>query len=80
MMTGLQPLQQDPDINIPTLKLRLLNALGIDTAGLLLTQDEKLQRMAEQSAQGAVVNGAAAAGQSVGSAAGQVVGEDVAQA
>ncbi|UZT49974.1 portal (connector) protein [Enterobacter phage 01_vB_Eclo_IJM] len=51
MMTGLQPLAQDPDINLPTLKLRLLNALGIDTAGLLLTQDEKLQRMAEQSSQ-----------------------------
>ncbi|WPJ68624.1 hypothetical protein HKCKGNNM_00049 [Salmonella phage STP-SP6] len=80
MMTGLQPLQQDPDINLPTLKLRLLNALGIDTAGLLLTQDEKMQRIAEQSAQGAVVNGASAAGANMGAAVGQGAGEDMAQA
>lgn len=80
MMTGLQSLQQDPDINLPTLKLRLLNALGIDTAGLLLTQDEKMQRIAEQSAQGALVNGASAAGANMGAAVGQGAGEDMAQA
>ena len=80
MMTGLQQLSQDPDINLPTLKLRLLNALGIDTAGLLLTQDEKMQRIAEQSAQGAVVNGASAAGANMGAAVGQGAGEDMAQA
>lgn len=48
--TGLQaiaPLAQDPDINMSNLKIRLANAIGMDTSGLLLTDADKAKRQAE---------------------------------
>ncbi|MGL4251911.1 MAG: portal protein, partial [Aeromonas sp.] len=59
---------QDPDLNMPDLKLRVANSLGIDTTGLLLTDEQKQQKQAELAAQ----QGMQAGGQSFGAAAGQM--------
>ncbi|QOV06629.1 hypothetical protein FEDJNAKO_00005 [Klebsiella phage 066024] len=45
------------------LKLRIANAIGLDTAGMLLTQEQKNALMAQQGAQIATQQGAAALGQ-----------------
>ncbi len=66
------PLESDPDLNITTIKLRLANAMGLDTSGLLLTQDEKAQRQAEQMAQ----EGGGALAQSAGAGAGAMMTQD----
>lgn len=60
------PLEADRDLNVTTIKLRLANAMGLDTTGLLLTQDEKAQRQAEMMAQTGGENLAAAAGAGAG--------------
>lgn len=38
---------QDPDLNMANLKIRLANAIGIDTAGLLKTAEDKAREQAE---------------------------------
>ncbi|WP_053269392.1 hypothetical protein [Pseudomonas chlororaphis] len=66
-LQAIAPLMQDPDINMSNLKIRLANAIGMDTAGLLLTDADKAKRQAEQMvAQGGQ---AAAAGLGAGVAA-----------
>lgn len=60
--TSLAQLGQDPDLNLATLKLRIANAIGIDTSGILKTQEEKQQELAEQATQQAMMSGAAQAG------------------
>lgn len=75
LLSDLQAVSQDPDINMPVLKQRLMNALGIDTAGLIMTQDEKTKAMATNAASSAVQQGAANAGATAGAAVGQQVGE-----
>lgn len=47
-LQAIAPLMQDPDINMGNLKIRLANAIGLDTAGLLLTDADKAKRQAEQ--------------------------------
>lgn len=53
---------QDPDINMKNVKLRIANSLGIDTAGLLKTDEEKAAELAQQAAQQAAMAGGAALG------------------
>lgn len=60
---ALAPMAQDPDINMSVVKLRIANAIGIDTSGLLKTDEQKQQEMAMQAAQTGMDNGAAALGQ-----------------
>lgn len=56
----------DPDINVANLKLRGANAIGLDTAGLLLTEADKAKALGEQMLQQGA--GAAAQGMGVGMA------------
>lgn len=70
-MAAVTQLSQDPDINMGTLKLRVCNALGIDTDGLLLTDAEKQQIQMQQMAQTGMQNAAASAGQGMGALATQ---------
>ncbi|UZZ63894.1 portal protein [Pseudomonas phage PSV6] len=65
-MTLVAPLEQDQDLNVATIKIRLANAMGLDTSGLLLTQEEKAQRQAEMMAQTGGENLAASAGAGAG--------------
>lgn len=60
---ALAPMAQDPDINLSVVKLRIANAIGIDTSGLLKTEEQKQKEMALQAAQTGMDNGAAALGQ-----------------
>ena len=66
---------QDPDLNMADLKLRVANSLGIDTTGLLLTEEQKQQKQAELAAQ----QGQMAGGQAFGAAAGQMGAQAMAQ-
>ena len=59
----LAPMAQDPDINLATIKLRIANAIGIDTAGILLTPEEKNAKQAQEAAQIGMQSGAQALGQ-----------------
>lgn len=56
-------MRDDPDINLAMIKLRIANAIGIDTSGILLTEEQKQQKMAQQSMQMGMDNGAAALAQ-----------------
>ncbi|WP_085589348.1 portal protein [Pseudomonas sp. B14(2017)] len=56
---------QDPDLNIGNLKVRIANALGLDTAGLILTDADK----AKQLAQSAMQDGVSAGAQGIGAGA-----------
>lgn len=60
-LTGLMGVQ-DSDINMAQLKIRLANAIGLDTAGLLLTAEDK----AQQNADAAMAAGAESAGAAAG--------------
>lgn len=71
-MALVAPLEQDQDINVTTVKLRLANAMGLDTSGLLLTQEEKTQKQAEMMAQ----QGGGALAQSAGAGAGAMMTQD----
>lgn len=61
-LIAIQPLAQDPDMNMSTFKLRLANAIGIDTSGILLTDEQKAQRLAQQATEEGVMSGAGAMG------------------
>lgn len=61
-MQGMGAIAQDPDLNVANLKLRAANAIGLDTAGLLLTEADKAKALGEQMLQ----QGAGAAAQGVG--------------
>lgn len=61
-MQGMGAIAQDPDLNVANLKLRAANAIGLDTAGLLLTEADKAKALGEQMMQ----QGAGAAAQGVG--------------
>lgn len=58
----LSQLQGDPDLNMTTLKLRVANAIGIDTSGILKTQEERQQELAQQATEQAMMSGAQTAG------------------
>lgn len=47
-MANVSQLQADPDLNMSNIKLRLANAIGIDTSGLLLTEAEKAQAQSQE--------------------------------
>ncbi|AZV02366.1 head-to-tail joining protein [Pectobacterium phage Q19] len=59
----LAPMAQDPDLNLTTIKLRIANAIGIDTSGILLTEDEKNAIMARRAGEQAAMAGGQAMGQ-----------------
>lgn len=61
--TALKPMENDPDINVAVIKLRIANAIGIDTSGILLTEEQKNAIMGRQAAQQAALTGGAAMGQ-----------------
>lgn len=65
------PLAADPDLNLSTIKLRLANAIGIDTSGLLLTAEDKARMQAEQAVGTGMENMAATVGQGAGALATQ---------
>lgn len=49
-MSLVAPLENDQDLNAKTIKLRLAQAIGIDATNLILTEEEKAQKMAENMA------------------------------
>ncbi|QNL29345.1 head to tail joining protein [Pasteurella phage vB_PmuP_Pa7] len=59
-------LAQDPDLNIRNIKERIATSIGIDTTGILLTDQEKQEMLAQQAAEQATMGGA----QSLGAGAG----------
>lgn len=61
--TALAPLNGDQDINLAVIKLRIANAIGIDTSGILLTQEQKTAIMGQGAAEQAALAGGAALGQ-----------------
>lgn len=61
--TALKPMENDPDINVAVIKLRIANAIGIDTSGILLTEEQKNAIMGRQAAEQAAMSGGAAMGQ-----------------
>lgn len=63
------PLEQDADLNAKTIKIRLAQAIGIDTTNIILTEEEKAERQAQQMAQVGGENLAASAGAGMGSMA-----------
>lgn len=67
--SALAPMAQDPDINLSVIKLRIANAIGIDTSGILLTDEQKQQKIAQESMQTGMLNAAAAGGAGLGAAA-----------
>lgn len=67
--SALAPISQDPDLNMATIKLRIANAIGIDTSGILLTDQEKQAIMAQQAQGTAMQAGAQAAGAGAGALA-----------
>lgn len=67
----LAPMAQDPDINIAVIKLRIANAIGIDTSGILLTAEQKQAIMAQNATETASQNMAATGGAGVGNLATQ---------
>lgn len=69
MLGQMQPLAQDPDVDMNVLKTRVFNAMGIDTAGLMLSAEAKAKRQAEMAMETATQNGAAALGSGAGAAA-----------
>lgn len=71
-MSLVAPLEQDRDLNITTIKLRLANSIGLDTSGLLLTQEEKAQKQAEEMS----AQGGGALAQSAGAGAGSMMTQD----
>ncbi|WYV70501.1 head-tail connector protein [Dickeya phage BIM BV-99] len=58
-------LNGDPDLNVNNIKLRLANAIGIDTAGLLLTEAEKAQAQSQEMLRQGGLNAAAGIGSGV---------------
>lgn len=61
--TALKPMEGDPDINVAVIKLRIANAIGIDTSGILLTEEQKNAIMGRQATEQAAMSGGAAMGQ-----------------
>ncbi|QJD54624.1 putative tail assembly protein [Pseudomonas phage MR1] len=64
-MASVSQLQQDPDLNMANIKLRLANAIGIDVTGLLLTEAEKAQMQSQEMLKQGGLNAAAGVGQGV---------------
>ena len=53
-----QALAGDPDIDGVNIKLRLANAIGIDTTGMLLTEEQKQAKLQQAAMQQGVITGA----------------------
>lgn len=62
-MTNVAQLKDDADLNMSNIKLRLANAIGIDTSGLLLTEAEKAQLQSQEMLKQGGLNAAAGIGQ-----------------
>lgn len=67
--SALSPLADDPDLNLSDIKLRIANAIGIDTSGMLLTAEQKQAILAEQAQQQAALSAAQSGGAGLGAAA-----------
>lgn len=61
-MTNVSQLQADPDLNMSNIKLRLANAIGIDTSGLLLTEAERMKAQSQEMLKQGGLNAAAGIG------------------
>lgn len=61
--SSLKVMEGDKDINLSVIKLRIANAIGIDTSGILLTEEQKQQAIGEAAAEQAALTGGAAMGQ-----------------
>ena len=70
-MAAVSQLQSDPDLNMATLKLRVCNALGIDTDGLLMTEEDKQQAQMQQMMQQGMEQAATTGGAGMGALATQ---------
>lgn len=68
-MAQMANLAQNPDLNINVFTLRLANAMGIDTDGILYTEEEKARKLAEQTSQAGMQNFGANLGAGVAGAA-----------
>jgi hypothetical protein len=62
-MTQVAQLKDDADLNMSNIKLRLANAIGLDTSGLLLTEAEKAQLQSQEMLKQGGLNAAAGIGQ-----------------
>jgi hypothetical protein len=62
-MTQVAQLNGDTDLNMSNIKLRLANAIGLDTSGLLLTEAEKAQLQSQEMLKQGGLNAAAGIGQ-----------------
>lgn len=71
---------QDEDINMQDVKMRVANSLGIDTQGLLLTDEQKQAKMAQAAEMAAMQQGGGAAGAQMGAGMGQGMAEQAAGA
>lgn len=67
--SALAPLANDPDLNMTTIKLKIANAIGIDTSGILLTEEDKQALLAQQAQQQGVMSAAQAGGAGAGALA-----------
>lgn len=67
--SALGALAQDPDINLSTIKLRIANAIGIDTSGILKTAEDKQAELNQQATQTATLSAAQAGGAGAGALA-----------
>lgn len=68
-VSAIAGLNGDPDLNLSTIKLRIANSIGIDTAGLLMTDEQKQQQMAERAMQEGINNAAISGGAGAGALA-----------
>lgn len=69
MVASTANLLNDDTINVQTLRVRCANALGIDTAGLIPTEEEIQQKQAERAQQQAIMSAAQTAGAGAGAQA-----------
>lgn len=63
--SSLKVMEGDKDINLSIIKLRIANAIGIDTSGILLTDEQKAQALGAGAAEQAALSGGAALGAGV---------------
>ena len=68
-MANAATLANDPDLNMSNIKLRLANAIGLDTTGLLLTEADKAQLQSQEMLKQGGLSAAASAGEGLGAQA-----------
>lgn len=76
LWASIEPLSQDPDLNIRNLKQRIASAAGVDVTGLLLTEEEKQAMQQQAMVQQAMQQGAMSGANAMAANAGAMVGAD----